>query len=434
MPDIEGCRVRVPSGAVELAFLVHNLNPGRRELQSEVSIDWEPRDGQPKSGRRIATHPLARQVVNWRSNSSCDNLQRRLASYYEGMALPWKAVVEWVASGVDDFIRRPMEIEEPEWVDAPVGRYRLRPLIPEAGVTIWFGPGDSGKGQMACCAAFAIAYDRALGPLSPQNARPDEPPWYYIDYEDSKREWDSRLTRLALGSDLYLPPGLRRIPGRLPLSEMVDRLWDQLGPDVGGFFVDSAMPATNGDVKEPEPVRQFFAATRRWQCPWVLIAHETKQDNDTYPYGNVFWHNLARATINFRSALKSPLERHILIRNRKRNNGQGFRDLGVSLTFSDDEAGEVPAWTRMRALPLSQLVGELQERRSLGDRAEAILLREPDQTIEELAQAMDARPASLKAVLNRDDRFRPAETVTKGGRGNTAHWRVIESERKPQNA
>ena len=430
-PERDGCIVHVRIGDnYEMLFSVSDILVHRRELASEVAIDWVPLGGAEKAGRGFPVRPLTRQSVNWRSPSSVNNLYSRLASYYETMGLPWKVIVEWAASGVDEHIRRPLDFEDPEWNEDPVGRYQVWPLIPESGVAVWFGPGDSGKGLLACCALFVLAnMGDSMRPL--ELREPTKGRWYYLDYEDSKREWDARLTRLASGAGVYLPGNVQRIPGREPFAEMTDGLLDRMAGDMGGLFIDSALAATGGDIKDPEPVRLFFHAAHRFNCPVILIAHETKQENDYYPYGNIFWHNLARATINVRSALRNPFqppyERQILLRSRKRNNGVGFADMAMSLTFSDDNAGEKPPWTRLRSLHMASLVPELQEKRALSQRIESLLLEEPDQTVTGLAEILGAKPDTVKRNLQRGSQFLTREGGA-GGRGQASHWRVVQRE------
>lgn len=420
MADGEGCIVHIAANEVSLDFQVAGLVLRRRELLSDVSVSWHPLSNESHVG--VPNRPLAKQSVNWRSHSAVDNLGRRLASYYEQLGLPWKVIVEWLASAVEQYTVRAGELAEAEWIELPTARYALQPIIADSGVTIWFGPGESAKGYIACAALFALGYGEALWNLRPQDGNGE---WWYLDYEDSKREWDARLTRLATGLDRYLPPNVYRIPGRgVPFSEQAESLLERAkGRNLRGLFIDSALPAAGGDALDSETVRQFFAATARFNCPVCLIAHETKAENDFYPFGSIFWHNLARQTINFRSALAGPIDRHVLLRSRKRNNGRHFEDLAFSVAFSDDEAHELPAWTRVKQLRVTQLTSALQEKRRAADRLEEFLTNHPNQTVTDLAESLGLNSDTIKTALHADRRF-VAEGGSRG-RGNASHWRVL---------
>ncbi len=415
----DSCRVIIQSGGKELVFLVERLVVKRSDINSTVAFDWHTDGPTPKSSFGIPTRPLSAQNINWRSASGLKDFAMRLENYYGKDLLPWRVIVEMVAGEVSSYIHRPLAFTAPSRVLDTRTSYLVDPLMPSSGVTIFFGPGDSGKGYLLCSLLYLLGHNQPLLGARPDNGRG---PIYYLDYEDSQSEWDKRLTRIGQGLGQDFPEDIYRINGRgVPFAEQADALVTQMGRDrPRALIIDSAMPAAGGDiVRETEPVRHFFAAADRFQCPIALIAHETKSDEggDMYPFGSAFWHYLARWTVNVRAQEHSQLERHILLRHRKHNSGPRFADMALRLTFSDDRAGETPEWTRLEPMRLQDMTGELQEKRSVASRVADLMVPGVEWEVEALANETGAKEETVRKALQRGP-YR----LSSGGKGQKSLW------------
>lgn len=219
-------------------------------------------------------------------------------------------------------------------------RYRLDRTIGEEGVSILFGMGDASKTYqtLSICLSLAGGYywmDRA--PLY-------QSPVLYLDYEASAAEHARRKHRLLLGVDWGVGAGtMQYMPARgIPFVEQVEAVRRELArTGAGVLVVDSAVAACGGDPVKPEPVRAMFNAMNALRVPVIIIAHCTKEGGSDYPFGSIFWHNLARLTWNIQkvSSEDSPNIQTAWF-NRKNNNDRKLRSFGVELCF-DDPAGAV---------------------------------------------------------------------------------------------
>ena len=99
----------------------------------------------------------------------------------------------------------------------------------------------------------------------------------------------------------------------------------ELADATGATFVvvDSAAVACGGaDSLKPEAPGQYFPALRYLGRPSLTLAHVTKGDDLRYPFGSVFWHNLARVTW---SAEKVGAQGHQVIRRHRKGNNHAHQ-------------------------------------------------------------------------------------------------------------
>lgn len=179
-------------------------------------------------------------------------------------------------------------------------------MVPE-GVTILYGPGNVGKGHMAC---EAIRHLTPIGPV------------LIIDYETHPSEWRRRLGAM-------LPPeSLSRVAHVVPeksLPKEADTLRGIVS-EIGAcaVIVDSYQAATpDGKVhaEQADTPREMFRAFARLGVPALVLAHVTKSggEHQPYPYGSVFVHNYARMTWSAGKLSQDDEPLRIEIRNRKSN-------------------------------------------------------------------------------------------------------------------
>lgn len=163
----------------------------------------------------------------------------------------------------------------------PLWLERLDPQEP----TILYGPGGVGKGSLASwwIVQLVRAGKRVL----------------ILDYEHHGGEWRRRIEGLG-GLDVldmvsWLAP---TAAGLGPIWTHADRLRDWVDVNLIDYVViDSAVMACGGgDVMKPETPSQYNAALQVLGVPSLTLAHVTKLHDASYPFGSVFWHNLARVT------------------------------------------------------------------------------------------------------------------------------------------
>jgi hypothetical protein len=194
-------------------------------------------------------------------------------------------------------------------------------LDPE-GHTILFGTGGVGKGALACW-WIAELVRSGSGVL-------------VVDYEAHPAEWSRRIASLA--PDVHASGRVRHIGPRTPLRACAEAVADEARAfDLSVVVVDSAVMACGSDPLKPEVAGEYAAAVMRLGLPVLSLAHVTKADDMRYPFGSIFWHNLARTTWG----LQADQSGAIVLSHRKHNNYASLGRFTVNSTWLDGRLREV---------------------------------------------------------------------------------------------
>jgi len=103
------------------------------------------------------------------------------------------------------------------------------------------------------------------------------------------------------------------------------------------MVVDSIVPACGGtDALKPEAAGQYAAALIGIGLPTLSLAHVTKADNPVYPFGSIFWHNLARMSWSLTRDGET-----VQLACRKANNYDHLGRFVVTTTWFEGRLGEV---------------------------------------------------------------------------------------------
>ena len=265
--------------------------------------------------------------------------------------------------------------------------------------TVLFGAGDTGKGVLACAWIVGLTRDghRVL----------------VLDYENHPGEWSRRIRALggieAADRVIHVAPtGPAWLGPRGAIWQQQGEL-RELADATGATFVvvDSAAVACGGaDSLKPEAPGQYFPALRYLGRPSLTLAHVTKGDDLRYPFGSVFWHNLARVTW---SAEKVGAQGHqVILSHRKGNNHAHQGKQLVTITWWEGLPAEVREETYN--VKLAVLI-------------KAVLRAEGPSTVAQIVAALNAdldegdpriKPDSVRAALRRGIRTIPQEFTVKG--------------------
>lgn len=191
--------------------------------------------------------------------------------------------------------------------------------------TILYGPGGVGKGTLACRWISDLVIIREMRVL-------------ILDYENHGPEWARRIFGLA-GADV-----LDNIEWRAPLAERRGPIWKHAEwvrdtcsmLDIGYVVIDSAMMACGKDPLETDAPQEFFEATQIIGVPSLTLGHVTKLHDARYPFGSIFWHNIARVTWSL-----MPKGEDIILTHRKANNYAKVSPQAITTTWHDGVLGEV---------------------------------------------------------------------------------------------
>lgn len=195
---------------------------------------------------------------------------------------------------------------------APMLIDRLDPL----GHTILYGTGGVGKGALACSWITQLVRDghRVL----------------ILDYERHPEEWSRRIAALDLG--VHGSQLVRHLVPAEPIRKAAPEIASTCDlHELDYVVVDSAVMACGADPLKPEAAADYAAAILDIGRPVLSLAHVTKVDDARYPFGSVFWHNLARMTWSL-----SGDDGEVLLKHRKHNNYQGLGTFALTVTWSDE--------------------------------------------------------------------------------------------------
>jgi hypothetical protein len=239
------------------------------------------------------------------------------------------------AEGGNASSRTPEELGARPLTDVPRGApppLLLGKLDP-TGHTILFGEGGVGKGTTA---AWWIVQLTRLGHRV-----------LVVDYEGHPEEWSRRIFALggadAVASVIHVAPLSPQWTGeRGPIWVQQDDLRmiaDQTACTY--VVVDSIVPACTGtDVGSgaTDAPSLYRAAVEHIARPVLSIAHVTKEGGSRYPFGSVFWHNLARFTW---AITRSPNGTATVLKNRKHNNYERQADVQMTVEWHEGLPREV---------------------------------------------------------------------------------------------
>jgi hypothetical protein len=195
---------------------------------------------------------------------------------------------------------------------APMLIDRLDPL----GHTILYGTGGVGKGALSCSWIVKLVQDgqRVL----------------ILDYERHPEEWSRRIAALHRG--VHDSDRVRHmVPADSIHKAAADIARVCAKHEIGVVVVDSAVMACGSDPLKPEAAADYAAAILDIGRPVLSLAHVTKVDDARYPFGSVFWHNLARMTWSL-----SGDDGEVLLKHRKHNNYQGLGTFSLTVTWSEE--------------------------------------------------------------------------------------------------
>jgi hypothetical protein len=204
-----------------------------------------------------------------------------------------------------------------------IDRSAAPPLIVDRispdGHTMLFGPGNAGKGLVACSWVRQHVDDNGRVLI--------------LDFEDHPEEWARRLYGLG-GVDMFLDTPIRHIS---PLRNgKVD--WDVLAKAAGEheatlIVVDSVAYAIPGaDPSEPQAATTYSKLIQPFGVPVLSLAHMNRAGDDRYPFGSVFWHAGARMTWS----LVPDGQKGSKLTNRKHNNYEWRGAYMVTADWLDD--------------------------------------------------------------------------------------------------
>lgn len=260
--------------------------------------------------------------------------------------------------------------------------------------TLLYGEGGVGKGALAC------EWVRRLG-VGGHTV-------LILDYEFHEGEWGRRLKGIGADPSTYhwLPPlrsGLRSLTDP-KVAEAIKTEAEYLGASY--LVIDSLVMACAGnDVSDPNVPIEYAASLQAIGLPSLSLGHVTKMHDLRYPFGSVFWHNMARMSFSL-----SRRGYDVLLHNRKASNYRPLPTQSVTYDWWDDVLRGV---SEQRAeLSLMDRIGEVLTEAGTGLSTKDIA----DGLNDGLEKSEQTSQDTVRATLTRDLRkLGMLSVVTKSG-------------------
>lgn len=271
----------------------------------------------------------------------------------------------------------------PDETPPPLLIDRLEPK----GHTVLFGPGGIGKGSLTASWIVDLVGEGHTVLI--------------VDYERHPDEWRRRVGSLG-GIDAL--EHVYHVTPTGPLWASTEQLRLMVaGLDASVVVIDSIVIACAGrDVTDPGTAGLYAQAVAALEVPVLSLGHNTKMGDTRYPFGSVFWHNLARLTWSLSREATG-----LVLACRKANNYATPSKQDVKLDYHDGTLGDVR---------------ESSHSEALADMALEVLTDEPmtlQQIVDRLNEDRDEELPSLKknSILQALKRARKQDRCGYRGRG-----------------
>jgi hypothetical protein len=366
--------------AVALKFDLMRSERRTGELSAEVTAT---------SGTNGSTGLLHRARIRLDSTRSLAEFSNHLGRRLSGP--DWPGLVEAAAWKVIEAYRQgPPAFMLRDAVEPPATGWALKPILLGRDPVILFADG----GQLKSYQALAFAVSLQNGVALTAELAPSRPfRVAYLDWEWTEWPHKRRLRALCGPGEL---PELLYVPCQSggPLSQQVERIqriFEQHRIDYA--VIDSVGLACDGPPEEAQSALGFFQALGRLEVGSLLIAHTSRAEDTSKPFGSVFWHNSARGTwLVKRIRTVGTTAVDVGLYQRKANDG-ALRDQPIGLRF--DFAG---GSTTVTAVDLDE--ARAQEVGTTAGRM-ANLLAAAAMTDDEIATKLGVSAATVRSVLKR---------------------------------
>lgn len=303
------------------------------------------------------------QRVNILSSSAKESLSRQLKESFHGAKIAWPLVLSQAFELVEKSFQKESQAEGFEEVGDVETQYLLKPFIEEGVPNILFGSGGSGKTYLSLKMAISLASGEEFLGLEVNK----QVNTLFIDYENTKNIWASRIMKLTENRD-YKDKLFYFNTRGIPLYDLKRKLLEEIKThSIGLIIIDSAALACGGEPESAAVANRFFNTLDRLNTTSLIIAHETKNggEKSKTPFGSIFFYNCAR---NIWNVEKSQEQGENVIQaglfHRKSNNDCLSKSKAAKIEFGQKTVNILPGdnkyWTKELGLK-TQILNELRE-------------------------------------------------------------------------
>lgn len=400
---------------------VDHLRESDSEVKGELHVARCYTDGSPDG------HILT-GAVNLSSIETRVRTAQRLAERTKTTRDFWMDLLEYTCHHTITTYRQGEEFLDLSDIEVALDqKWLVERMIPLDHIGGVIAEGGAGKGWLAL--ALVLALDTGItlpGGLKPTRSTP----CLYLDWELDHEITTRRLDWLARGLGVHRPRMFYRRMAR-PLYEDVGLVRRKVQAEkIGLVIIDSAIPATGGEVKETEGPLRMMRALQQIECSKFLLGHVSKATGDytgsrraTY-YGNATFNFLARNVWELRPDQKGTALYQGYF-HAKYNLSPQYEQFGWQINFNQQERA-----ASVTAFEIEKLKG-LAERATNQDRIAALLLRYGGRSVKALANALDLTPEAIRTTINRNKALFVKTIVIDDDGQPVEGWGLLESRGQP---
>lgn len=293
-----GARVQVKDGFI--FFDLTELSHARQSIDCVLEIDLDT-----KGGKKPSFH----QRIDLRSSSAVRSLVTDLNNAYgskrEEKGYNWALILNAAVAELSIAIRKE---QKPEYLmgekfEEPT--FLLRPFLQEDSPNIIFAQSEAGKTWLAIHLACSVITGKPfLNFPAPMGKKV-----LYIDYEDVKKTFVSRLHKVCRGLGVPYDEVAKNFPYYNPAgsikenAEIVRRMVASEKIDL--IIIDAGGDAAGGSPSDEEKVLELFNSLNSIPTTKLLLHHEPKTvvNEAAAFYGSMYWK--ARSRVGWRLQVES---------------------------------------------------------------------------------------------------------------------------------
>lgn len=275
-----------------ICFYFSEIEQSRRSIECVMEIEIDRLDGAPV--------PKFTSRIDLRSASAIRSLVTDLNNAYGGKkdnpAFNWSIILNTVIGNLATYLKKSITANSLEGEVFTEPSFLLSPFLQEDATNMIFAASEVGKTFFLQRMALSLSSGQDfLGFPSPQGKRT-----MYIDYEDSKNAFVSRLYKLCAGAGLSYEEHARNIFYYKPHGaikdekEIIQRLITE--NNIALTVIDAGGDAAGGSPSDEEKVLELFNALENITGTKVIVHHEPKivMSNDNAYYGSTYWKGRSR--------------------------------------------------------------------------------------------------------------------------------------------
>lgn len=404
---------------LQVGFRFDRMHGERSGVVSEMMVFLLPPGTGSVDMDQVIWGPV---VLNITDNRDIRDMARVLGEQIEAPAIDWnEMLMRGCATAVNRW-RSADKTVKVNSIDAVIHMDIISHFIRENESTMMFADAGSGKSYIGLALSLALAAGVPLlnGRLTPAYAMPV----LYLDYECDGPDVRQRVDALAKGMGLLkIPDGLmyRRMNQPFAFYEHDIREY-VIRAGIKLVVIDSVVPASGGEAKEPGTANTFMQSIKRIDGPAkLLLAHVSKAARDTRssertPYGSMFFYALARSVWSIqRIQAEGGSDIDIGLYHTKANNTGLHPPFGIKMRFTDE-----PREVSLEPLKIDDNA-ELAEHGTFALRIiSAIKTSLEPLSCPRIAEMLKINEGTVRTTLNR---FRESGVIVEAGSdGRTKLW------------